>query len=77
MSLLLALALPVCAQDRVTTLAGQPLVAGGADGISTNAQFNDPAAIVADAAGNLFVADSLNHAIRKVATNATVTTFAG
>jgi len=65
------------AQDSVTTLAGQPLVSGAVNGTGTNALFSDPAAMVVDANGNLFVADSRNHAIRKVTTNGVVTTFAG
>ena len=71
------LAIAVRAQDSVTTLAGQALVKGAANGTSTNAQFNDPAAIITDAQGNLFVADSQNHAIREIATNGLVTVFAG
>ena len=61
----------------MTTLAGQALVSGAANGTGTNALFNDPAAIVADTNGNFFVADSQNHAIRKITTNGVVTTFAG
>jgi len=65
------------AQDAVTTLAGQALVSGAANGTGTNALFSDPAAIVADAGGNYFIADSHNHTIRKITTGGTVTTFAG
>ncbi len=65
------------AQDAVTTLAGQALVTGVANGAGTNALFCDPAAMVADTHGNLFVADSRNDAIREISTNGTVTTFAG
>ena len=72
-----ALAFALHAQDSVTTLAGQALVNGATNGIGTNALFSDPAAIVADANGNFFVADSRNHAIRKITTNGVVTTFAG
>ena len=75
--ILLALASALRAQDAVTTLAGQALVSGAANGTGTNALFSDPAAIVADANGNFFVADSQNHAIRKITTNGVVTTFAG
>jgi sugar lactone lactonase YvrE len=46
-------------------------------GSGTNALFADPAAIVTDAVENFFIADSANHAIRKIATSGVVTTFAG
>jgi len=75
--LLLTCACPLRAQDAVTSLAGQPLISGGANGFGTNALFSDPAAMVADTAGNLFVADSGNHAIRKVSPMGVVTTIAG
>ena len=75
--LLLAFAVSLHAQDAVTTLAGQALVSGAANGTGTNAAFSDPAAIVTDANGNFFVADSQNDAIRKITTNGIVTTFAG
>jgi len=65
------------AQDGVATLAGQALVSGSTNGYSTNALFSDPAGIVSDPAGNLFVADSQNHALRKISTNGLVTTLAG
>jgi sugar lactone lactonase YvrE len=74
---LLALASALPAQDSVTTLAGQALVSGAANGAGTNALFSDPAAIAADTNGNFFVADSQNHAIRKITTNGVVNTFAG
>ena len=75
--ILFALAFALRAQDSVTTLAGQALVTGAANGAGTNASFSDPAAIVVDVNGNLFVADSRNHAIRKITTNGVVATFAG
>ena len=61
----------------MTTLAGQALVSGATNGAGTNALFSDPAAIVTDAHGNFFVADSQNDAIREITTNGVVTTFAG
>lgn len=73
----LVLASPLCGQDGVVTLAGQVLISGGTNGSGTNALFSDPAAIVADATSNLFVADSQNHAIRKITTNGLVSTLAG
>ena len=50
---------------------------GGDDASATMAYFNNPHGLAADAAGNLYIADSANHRIRLVATNAIVTTLAG
>jgi sugar lactone lactonase YvrE len=75
--ILFAFAAMLRAQDAVTTLAGQSLVSGVTNGTGTNAMFSDPAAIVMEVNGNFFVADSQNHAIRKITTNGVVTTFAG
>ncbi|HEX7641335.1 MAG TPA: DUF4214 domain-containing protein [Burkholderiaceae bacterium] len=58
-------------------LAGNTGGAGGADGGPSVARFNGPQGVVADSKGNLFVADSANYAIRKIATDGTVSTFAG
>lgn len=60
----------------VTTLAGDG-TAGQADGKGTAARFNEPEALALDAAGNLYVAETGNHAIRKVTPDGTVTTLAG
>ncbi len=65
------------AQDSVTTLTGQPLTSGASNGPVATALFNDPAALIADTTGNLFIADSRNHVIRKISTNGIVSTFAG
>jgi sugar lactone lactonase YvrE len=47
------------------------------DGIGTNAEFYCPQGIALDNANNLFVADTLNHVIRKISSGAVVTTIAG
>lgn len=60
----------------VTTLAGASNL-GSADGTGSAARFNTLTAIVADSAGNLYVADTDNHIIRKVTPAGVVTTFAG
>ncbi|HWA28341.1 MAG TPA: immunoglobulin domain-containing protein, partial [Lacunisphaera sp.] len=61
----------------VTTLAGSPGVTGSADGLGASARFATPRAVAVDSGGNVFVADTTNHTIRKVFPNGLVTTFAG
>jgi sugar lactone lactonase YvrE len=60
----------------VTTPAGNPGVSGFADGTGTSGFFTSPQGIVA-VGSDLYVADSGNHAIRKVTSAGAVTTFAG
>jgi DNA-binding beta-propeller fold protein YncE len=54
----------------VTTLAGHAGSSGSADGKAKDARFNSPSGVAVDRAGNIFVADNNNHAIRKVALSA-------
>jgi sugar lactone lactonase YvrE len=64
----------------VSTLAGRVNYVGSADGVGTNATFNQPKGVAVDSATNIYVADYNNHTIRKVApagTNWVVSTFAG
>ncbi len=61
----------------VSTIAGLTSVNGATDGVGTTARFSVPSGVAVDAAGNLYVADSSNHTIRKITSNGTVTTFAG
>lgn len=67
------------AEPTVVTLAGSE--EGYADGSGTDAQFSGAVAVVADGEGNVYVADSANHRIRKItadgAAACTVTTVAG
>jgi sugar lactone lactonase YvrE len=60
----------------VTTLAGNGKP-GDADGIGAAAQFNGPVGLAVDKAGNVFVADTYNDRIRRIAPDGTVTTVAG
>lgn len=64
----------------VTTLAGASGSFGTNDGVGSDAQFSGPQGIAVDTAGNIYVADTGNVAIRKMVlagTNWTVTTIAG
>ena len=55
----------VLATGDVTTLAGSG-AAALADGAGALAAFNTPSAVAADATGNLYVADTLNHCVRRI-----------
>ncbi|MBI2513889.1 MAG: immunoglobulin domain-containing protein [Opitutae bacterium] len=62
----------------VTTYAGSTTATSGStDGVGTAARFSGPRGLAALADGTLFVADSNNHTIRRIATDGTVTTIAG
>ncbi len=61
----------------VTTLAGTPGSYGQTNGTGTAARFYNPGGVAVDATGNVYVADSSNHAIRKVTPDGVVTTLAG
>ncbi|MGO8697548.1 MAG: protein kinase domain-containing protein [Limisphaerales bacterium] len=59
----------------VSTYAGYPGLDGNADGFATAARFNDPHGLAVDSAGNVYVADSANNAVRKIAPSGETTTF--
>jgi len=62
-----------------STLAGteDPGFQDGPGGLEGSAMFNAPAALAVDAAGNIYVTDIGNDAIRKVAPDGFTTTIAG
>ena len=62
----------------ITTFAGTGIAGFSGDGgPATKAQFNGPAFIALDAAGNMYVTDQYNNRVRKIAANGTISTFAG
>jgi sugar lactone lactonase YvrE len=61
----------------VSTFAGNPAVAGAADGAKASATFQAPGDLGFDTAGNLYVLDGINYNIRKIATDGTVSTVVG
>jgi sugar lactone lactonase YvrE len=62
----------------ITTAAGTGAAGFSGDGgPATAAKLNWPRGVGVDGAGNVFVADSVNQRIRRVATDGTITTVAG
>lgn len=61
----------------VSTIAGMPGVSGSADGVGSAARFYYPTGVAVDSGGNVYVADSINHTIRKITPAGIVTTLAG
>jgi sugar lactone lactonase YvrE len=62
----------------ISTFAGYGTRGFGGDGASaTSASLNEPSGVAVDAAGNLYIADTYNHRIRKVASDGTIRTVAG
>lgn len=61
----------------VTTVAGKAGESGFTDGLVSAARFNNPRALAFDSAGNLYVADSDNHAVRMISPDGKVITVAG
>ncbi|HVU15618.1 MAG TPA: immunoglobulin domain-containing protein [Candidatus Didemnitutus sp.] len=58
-------------------LAGAPGGGGYRDGVGSAARFDNSHGAIADAFGNIYVTDSGNNVIRKIAPDGTVTTLAG
>ncbi|HTQ30001.1 MAG TPA: chondroitinase-B domain-containing protein [Opitutaceae bacterium] len=62
---------------QVSVLAGSSGNTGTSDGAGSSARFNQPGGVFSMSAGILFVSDTANATIRSIATDGTVSTFAG
>ena len=61
----------------ITTVAGNGQYGySGDSGPATAASLNQPSGVAVDAAGNLYIADTLNNRVRKVTSTGTITTVA-
>src|SRR5438105_354780 len=58
----------------VTTVAGSAGQDGSNDGIGSEARFEVPRGVAVDSVGNIYVADTYNHTIRKITPAGVVTT---
>jgi len=67
----------ITATGTVSTFAGQAGATGSDDGPVSTARFNAPLGITIDSVGNLYVADSRSHTIRKITAAGVVSTLAG
>ena len=66
------------ASGTITTVAGSGSRGyGGDNGPAVAAQLSSPNAVAVDAAGNVYVADTANHVVRKIDASGTITTVAG
>jgi uncharacterized protein (TIGR03437 family) len=62
----------------ITTVAGDGSAGFAGDAAAaTSAKLNNPISVVLDGSGNLFIADQVNHRIRRVGTDGNITTIAG
>lgn len=68
----------VDSSKRISTFAGTGTSGWSGDGgKATEAKLNYPMGLALDAAGNLYVCDTFNHRIRRIATDGTISTVAG
>ena len=67
----------ITAGGTIVDFVGVQATCGTSDGVGNAARFQDPSGLALDALGNLYVADTGNHTIRKVTPAGAVTTIAG
>jgi sugar lactone lactonase YvrE len=66
----------ITSEGVVSVLAGSG-TAGSADGTGASAAFKSPSGVAVDSSGNVYVADTENHRIRKITSEGVVSVFAG
>lgn len=65
-------------QFTIRTVAGNGINGFAGDGgAATDAELNNPFTLAIDGSGNLYIADQLNHRIRRVSSSGTISTIAG
>ena len=68
----------ITTDGKIRTIAGAGTAGfSGDDGSAVAAQLNHPRGVAVDSAGNLYIADSDNHRVRKVTPDGRISTFAG
>jgi uncharacterized protein (TIGR03437 family) len=68
----------IALDGRIETVAGTGEAGYGGDGgLAVTAKLRSPTALVVDAVGNLYIADTGNHAVRRVNPAGTIETWAG
>jgi len=67
----------VTAGGTLSILAGTGQTGPPVPGPASSSTLNNPAGVVADSAGNVYIADQNNHAIEKVALDGTLSVYAG
>jgi hypothetical protein len=63
--------------NRASLIAGSPTESGRVDGVGAAARFDSIRGLVFDGEGRLYVADTANHLVRRIARDGTVSTFLG